>query len=79
MAEGSTVSHVVYDYGDICQAITEFAVELLAPISNEDFGVLNRCLDDAVAGAVTGYGRARDKSLVDREVARQRTARMFRA
>ena len=52
-----TVSQVVHDYGDVCQAITELAVELDAPISTDDFRTLNRCLDDAIAGAVTEYGR----------------------
>src|ERR1051326_7902091 len=56
--QGFTVSQVVHDYGDICQSITELAVEKQAPISTDDFRVLNRCLDDAIAGAVTEYGRA---------------------
>jgi signal transduction histidine kinase len=70
LLQGFTVSQVVHDYGDICQAITELAVEMNLPISTEDFGMLNRCLDDAIAGAVTEYGRARDQSTLDREVAR---------
>src|SRR5687768_4648611 len=57
LLQGFTVSQVVHDYGDICQAITELAVETDAPISTEDFRTLNRCLDDAIAGAVTIYGR----------------------
>ena len=36
------MSQVVHDYGDICQAITELAVEMRAPISTEDFRMLNR-------------------------------------
>jgi signal transduction histidine kinase len=67
---GFTVSQVVHDYGDICQAITQLAVEMNAPISTEDFGTLNRCLDDAIAGAVTEYGRARDRTTLDQEIAR---------
>jgi signal transduction histidine kinase len=70
LLQGFTVSQVVHDYGDICQAITELAVELNAPISTEDFGTLNRCLDDAIAGAVTEYGRARTQSGIDGELAR---------
>jgi hypothetical protein len=31
--QGFTVSQVVHDYGDVCQAITELAVELNAPIT----------------------------------------------
>lgn len=59
LKQGFTVSQVVHDYGDICQAITELAVELSAPISTADFRTLNRCLDDAIAGAVTQYTRER--------------------
>lgn len=69
LRQGFTVSQVVHAYGDICQAITELAVAMNAPISTEDFGTLNRCLDDAIADAVTEYGRARDQSTVDREAA----------
>jgi signal transduction histidine kinase len=60
----------VHDYGDVCQAITELAVELNAPISTDDFRTLNRCLDDAIAGAVTEYGRERNQSGIDGESAR---------
>src|SRR4029079_15576343 len=51
--------------GDVCQAITELAVELNAPISTEEFRTLNRCLDDAIAGAVTEFGRGRNQSTLD--------------
>jgi hypothetical protein len=55
--QGFTVSQVVHDYGDICQSITDLALELNAPISVEDFRTLNRCLDDAIASVVTEFGR----------------------
>jgi hypothetical protein len=55
-----TVSQVVHDYGDVCQSITDLAVELAAPISTDDFRTLNRCLDDAIAGAVTEFAREQD-------------------
>src|SRR6186713_2261140 len=70
LRQGFTVSQVVHDYGDVCQAITELAVELNAPISTEDFRTLNRCLDDAIAGAVTEYGRERNQSGINGESAR---------
>src|SRR5471030_1346937 len=63
LAQGFTVSQVVHEYGDICQAVTEVAVEHNAQISTDDFRRLNRCLDDAIAGAVTEYGRARDDTI----------------
>ena len=53
LTQGFTVSQVVHDYGDVCQSITELAVETNAPINNEEFRMLNSCLDSAIAGAVT--------------------------
>ena len=60
---GFTVGQVVYDYGDVCQAITELAVETDNTIGVGDFRTLDRCLDDAIAGAVTQYGAERDQSV----------------
>jgi signal transduction histidine kinase len=57
LALGFTVSQVVHTYGDICQAITELAIEQNAPITTEEFNVLNRCLDTAIADAVTEHAR----------------------
>jgi len=70
LQQGYTVSQVVHDYGDVCQAITELAVELNIPISTEEFRTLNRCLDDAIAGAVTEYGRGHSQTGIDRVSAR---------
>ena len=56
-ALGFNVSQVVHDYGDICQAVTELAVEQHAPVTTEEFHTLNRCLDTAIAGAVTEHAR----------------------
>jgi signal transduction histidine kinase len=57
LALGFTVSQVVHDYGDICQAVTELAIEQHAPITTEEFHTLNRCLDTAIAEAVTEHAR----------------------
>lgn len=69
LRQGYTVSQVVHDYGDICQSITELAVETRAPISAEDFRVLNGCLDNAIAGAVTEFGRGQIVSPVHEDIA----------
>jgi len=53
---GFTVEQVVHDYGDLCQAITELAAQQDAPIAIGEFRTLNRCLDNAIADAVTEYG-----------------------
>lgn len=68
--EGSPVSQVLPDYGDVCQAVSELAAEMNAPISTDDFRTLNQRLDDAIAGAVTESGRARNQSTLDGETAR---------
>jgi len=70
LLQGFTVSQVVHDYGDVCQAVTELAVEVNAPISTDDFRTLNRFLDDAIAGAVTEYGREQNQSTLDAASAR---------
>ena len=59
---GFTIAQVVHDYGDLCQTITELAVEQNDPISTEEFKTLNKCLDDAIAGAVTEHARLREAS-----------------
>ena len=58
---GYTVDQVVHDYGDLCQAITDLAVERDAPFSIDEFRTLNRCLDNAIADAVTGFAQQRDE------------------
>jgi signal transduction histidine kinase len=71
LIRGFSVSQVVHDYGDVCQSITELAMEMGAPIDTDDFRLLNACLDDAMAGAVTQYGRERQQSTIDGESARE--------
>ena len=71
LASGFTISEVVHDYGDLCQAITELATDLHLPIGISDFRTLNRCLDDAIASAVTEYARRHDEGISDAEIRRQ--------
>jgi signal transduction histidine kinase len=70
LRSGFTVSQVVHDYGDICQTITALAVEGRAPISVEEFHTLNRCLDTAIAEAVTEHARMTAESRSADEVER---------
>ena len=62
---GYRMDQVVHDYGDVCQAITELAVEQKTTISADEFRTLNRCLDNAIADAVTAFGAARQTSAND--------------
>jgi hypothetical protein len=61
---GYNLDQVVHGYGDVCQAITTLAVEQTAPISADEFRTLNRCLDNAIADAVTAFGGAGQVSRV---------------
>jgi signal transduction histidine kinase len=63
--KGFTVDQVVHDYGDLCQAITELAVEEGEPIATTEFRTLNRCLDNAIADAVTRFGADRERFVRD--------------
>ncbi len=55
LEQGFTLEQVVRDYGDVCQSVTQLAHETGAAIKIEEFRTLNRCLDNAIAGAVTEY------------------------
>lgn len=57
---GLTLGQVVHDYGDVCQIIAELAVEQQLSISGEELRLLSRCLDDAIAGAVTEWSRQQE-------------------
>jgi signal transduction histidine kinase len=61
LQRGLSVGQVVHDYGDLCQAITEVAIEQNATISAAEFRALNGYLDEAIAAAVTEFGRQRDE------------------
>ena len=62
LALGSTISEVAHGYADVCEAITELAVERRVPITAQECHTLTRCLDTAVAEAVTEYARLRDEA-----------------
>jgi hypothetical protein len=55
LEQGFSIGQVVHDYGDLCQAVTELAIETKTSIGAGDFHTLNRCLDNAIAQAVTAY------------------------
>lgn len=57
---GFTVDQVVHDYGDLCQSITDLAYERDIPFQIDEFRTLNRCLDNAIAEAVTEFSYQRE-------------------
>ena len=68
MELGYTLSHVVHAYGHMCQAITEVAAIKQHSFTSHEFHDLNRCLDVAIAGAVTQFQSLRDHKDMNREV-----------
>lgn len=68
LRQGFTIDQVVHEYGDVCQSVTELAVEVNAPISTEEFRTLNRCLDDAIADGVRSWGLSQQMLIDDRSV-----------
>lgn len=67
MEHGFTVDEVVHDYGDLCQSISDLAFEMGAHIETDEFRTLNRCLDNAIASAVTEFGYQRDSIIADKQ------------
>jgi len=65
LRRGFTVEQVVHDYGDLCQAVTELAHEQHQAISVEEFHTFNRCLDNAIAEAVTEFCRGKDRDTAE--------------
>lgn len=65
LAMGLSVDQVVHDYGDLCQAITDLAVERNAPFEVDEFRTLNRCLDNAISDAVTEFSFQKDALAAD--------------
>ena len=57
--DGFTLEQLVHDYGDLCQSIMDLAAELALPIEIKEFRTLNRCLDNAIADAVTEFSEQR--------------------
>lgn len=68
MQQGFTVDQVVHDYGDLCQAITDLALEVTAPVEIDEFQTLNRCLDNGIADAVTEYSYQRSPAVANYRV-----------
>ena len=72
---GYTFDQVVHVYGDLWQSITDLAVERDAPFSVDEFRTLNRCLDNAIADAVSEFAAQRDAT-VSRQQSTDENARL---
>lgn len=72
-ANGFPVDKIVHDFGGICQNVTALADEYGRTFSANEFKILNRCLDNAIADAVQEFShisetsRSRVKSDTERE------------
>jgi signal transduction histidine kinase len=68
MRLGYTLSHVVHAYGAMCQSITELSAMKNKTITAVEFHDLNRCLDVAIAGAVTEFQSKENSRTETKEV-----------
>ncbi|WP_431113328.1 hypothetical protein [Variovorax paradoxus] len=66
---GYTVDQVVHDYGDLCQATQTSHPRCDAPFAVGEFRTRNRCLDNAIADAVTEFSAHRDAQLSIEQIA----------
>ena len=64
---GFTAEEVVHDYGDLCQSISDLAFEHGETMEVDEFRTLNRCLDNAIASAITEFGYQRDFVVADKQ------------
>jgi len=64
--QGFSVEQVVREYGDVCQSVSDLALALEVPFSVAEFRTFNRCLDDAIAGAVAAHGALSQHTIADR-------------
>lgn len=63
LRSGFNTDQVVRGYGDVCQAVTELAIERQANIETNEFRIFNGALDNAIADAVSAFGSAEKASL----------------
>ncbi len=60
---GLTIDEVVHEYGDLCQIVTELVSERKLLVPADEFRIMNLCLDEAIAAAVTEYAQHRERSI----------------
>jgi len=56
-AQGFSIAQVVNDYSDTCRAVVDLTFALRRHLGLDGLNTLNRCLDKAIAHAVTEYAR----------------------
>lgn len=54
-ALGVPIDQLVHSYGDMCQAIVELSEQMNLRLEIAEYHLLNQCLDNAIATAVTEY------------------------
>lgn len=77
LQQGFTVDQVVRGYGDVCQSVTELALAQDTRISTDEFRILNGCLDNAIAEAVTAYQNVAQQTLIDGQAGQHLKLRML--
>ena len=65
---GFTIAELVHAYGAVCQAVMEVGGQRGASFIPEDYELLNRILDVAIAAAVSEHQRRGNEEIVRRDV-----------
>jgi hypothetical protein len=55
LSQRFTISEVIRHYADIGDTITQLTIDAGAPIGMDDVRVLDRCVDDVIAGALAAH------------------------
>ncbi len=58
---GFSLEQIIGHYGDVYRAVTELALDPHATVTTAEFQTLDRCLDSAIAGALTSWSVEDDK------------------
>lgn len=68
--KGFSLAQVVHYYGDVSTAVAELAVELRPGVEAQELHALSVCAEEALAAAVSEYGRLQEQLHWDAEVQR---------
>ncbi len=67
---GASIAEVVHQYRGVRECIADLISARASTITNEEIRAMHRCLDDAIAAAVTEFLRLRDHLLARNEIER---------
>lgn len=70
--QGTTIDNLVHSYGDLCHSIVDLVQKESIQLQVYEFRMLNHCLDNAIATAVTEFSFQHDEAISAGNVQSQR-------